>query len=158
MKYTFIVLLFVLTGWGLSAQQLAPSVLASSGSHGQAGNYSLDWTLGEATVSTSRSGDFILTQGFHQPELLVIIGSIDVDLDVEVRAFPNPVLSGINISTEETGLGYSVIDEKGQRCMGVKPLSAGGQFIDLTLAPKGMLFIHVWRKDRMIKVIKVEKL
>lgn len=43
-------------------------VISASGTHVSAHGMEMSWTVGEAVIATERSGDYILTQGFHQSE------------------------------------------------------------------------------------------
>lgn len=66
---------------GLWAQSLSPQVVASSGSYGTGGGYSLSWTVGEMAATTTLSGgSTILTQGFQQPTD-VVNGLLDLSRD-----------------------------------------------------------------------------
>lgn len=66
---------------GLWAQSLSPQVVASSGSYGTGGGYSLSWTVGEmAATATLTGGSTILTQGFQQPTD-VVNGLLDLSRD-----------------------------------------------------------------------------
>ncbi|MCB9184283.1 MAG: PKD domain-containing protein [Flavobacteriales bacterium] len=51
----------------LSAQSITPSVVGTAGGYGTAGATTLNWTVGEMSVSTLNNGSNILTQGYHQP-------------------------------------------------------------------------------------------
>ncbi len=60
------------------AQSLTPSVVASSGGFSNSANGSLSYTTGEMTmVKTFTSGSNTLTQGFQQPDSVVVIGLLD---------------------------------------------------------------------------------
>ncbi len=151
-------LVFLLAGEMVFAQKLTPEVTASAGGHAKVGNYSLDWTLGETATSTDKSGNYTLTQGFHQPGLLTIIGSIDVDLNVDVQVYPNPVLAGIHIKTSERGLSYKILDAEGKEMVKRKQLSKGTQYVDLSNASTGVLLLQIIRDHHQVKLVKIEKL
>ena len=51
-------------GW---AQQISPSVTATSGNTLQNGSVALDFTIGEPVTNSYQNGPVLLTQGFHQP-------------------------------------------------------------------------------------------
>ena len=51
------------------AQTLTPRVICSGYGAGQGGGIKLNYTVGETFVTTLRSGNTVLTQGFHQPEV-----------------------------------------------------------------------------------------
>ena len=53
-------------------QSLSPTVIASSNGSYVGATFSMDYTVGETFISTLSSGDYILTQGFHQPEFIVV--------------------------------------------------------------------------------------
>lgn len=73
MKFFYSILFVLLCIHGSTAQQLSPSVIASSGGSFQSAAFSLDYTLGETFVTTLSNGQNILTQGFHQPQVGVIV-------------------------------------------------------------------------------------
>jgi hypothetical protein len=73
MKLFYTTLLSVVAFCALTAQQLTPSVIATSGSSFQSSEFSLDYTLGETFVATLSNGSNVLTQGFHQPQAGVIV-------------------------------------------------------------------------------------
>ncbi len=66
MKFFYCIFLLVFT-FTLRAQYLSPTALVSAGSTFQSEDFELDYSLGESFTATLSGGDFILTQGFHQP-------------------------------------------------------------------------------------------
>jgi len=81
MKTKILILLFVISSTLCFAQSIHREVIASSGDHFVGANASISWTLGEIATETLTDGNYILTQGFHQPYGIVIHG---IDLDVLV--------------------------------------------------------------------------
>lgn len=79
------------------AQSITPEVVASAGEHFDNGTVQLSWTLGEVAVQTYDNGTNILTEGFHQPELLVTSIEEVSELNMSVNIFPNPSTEFINI-------------------------------------------------------------
>lgn len=62
-----------------------------------------DATLGESVISTFGTADqsTIITQGFHQPECAMTIVQIsDIQSDMNIQVFPNPVLSQLFVRYE----------------------------------------------------------
>lgn len=55
-----------------TAQSIERSVISSSGGGMGNPNLSFDFTVGEALNTTMEAGSFILTQGFHQTEILEV--------------------------------------------------------------------------------------
>ena len=56
---------------GLTAQAVAPSVIASDGGSGTAGSVRIDYTLGELAVDGLTGQRVSMTEGFHQPILRI---------------------------------------------------------------------------------------
>jgi hypothetical protein len=62
------------------SQSLSPTIIASSGGYFTGTGASLSWTLGEIATETFNNGSFILTQGFQQPVVGIVISDINLDL------------------------------------------------------------------------------
>ena len=71
------------------AQSILPEVISSTGQSFNNGSSQLDFTMGEVTTSTFNDGSTILSQGFHQPNLL-ITSIISTETNYTVAVFPNP--------------------------------------------------------------------
>jgi hypothetical protein len=84
--------IFVLIPFGASSQSVSPDVAdASSYKFSQSGIY-VDMSFGEFAVSTIRSGDQIVTQGFLQP-----ISIEQPCAAPQLVYYPNPVISSLTI-------------------------------------------------------------
>ena len=91
MKVIFIYLFLFCSLEYSIAQTINPQVISSAGNNFTNGSNHLEWTLGEPVTSTLNNGNSLLTQGFHQNNL--VISAIDnVDVDIEVTIFPNPTI------------------------------------------------------------------
>lgn len=84
-----------------SAQSLDPQVLSTAGTSFVSGGNVLDWTLGEPATFVLNDGTNLLTQGFHQPELLVTAITNIVD-NAGVTVFPNPTADFVQIQFDKT--------------------------------------------------------
>ncbi len=62
-------ILLLLTNFQIKAQSLSSFVVANAGTSAVNGALSLEWTVGEACITTLDGGNTILTQGFNQPTL-----------------------------------------------------------------------------------------
>jgi hypothetical protein len=79
MKVLYTTLFSFVAFCAITAQQLTPTVIASTGASYQSAEFSLDYTLGETFVTTLSNNTNILTQGFHQPQAGVIVeGCTDI--------------------------------------------------------------------------------
>ena len=96
----FFILVFIHAISFCRAQFISPSSLTSGGSQTTSGTYSLDYTVGDmSAVGTFQNGNYILTQGFLQPEDLnvsaPIIGKSDFSI---VSIYPNPLNEKANLN------------------------------------------------------------
>lgn len=110
--------IFLAMAWLPSKAQLVlvREVTASSGTSGTAGNITIDYTIGEAMVQTFSNGGLLLTQGFHQPEVLPpILPGGPAALDFML--YPNPALTtvkvGFNLLTDATVV-FMLVNTLGQ--------------------------------------------
>jgi hypothetical protein len=79
----------------LISQSLSPSILSSQGGSSQFEGKTIEWTLGEIFVETAKPGERIITQGFHQPLMLVKTNESQALSDFAV--YPNPVEAILHI-------------------------------------------------------------
>lgn len=83
---------------GYCSQTRAQSVIASAGGGGGGSNGFLSWTVGEVVVQTFYSDDYLLTQGFHQSNLIISSVRNVSDPSFQVSVFPNPTHEKIVIT------------------------------------------------------------
>ena len=84
-------LLLVITGF---TQRITPSVISPAGDISKSGKMYLHWTLGESAIETISSKNNIITQGFHQPLIIVkkthtVFSNGHENIDIMI--LPNPV-------------------------------------------------------------------
>lgn len=89
------------------AQSIEPEVLATNGTSYENGVAQLSWTLGEMAVATWDNGTTMLTEGFHQAEILIISAEANPS-ENEVRVFPVPTKANLTVEIP-TGMVNSVI-------------------------------------------------
>lgn len=147
-KYTFLLplMVFVLSVRG---QSLERSVIASGGAMDKAGNYSLEWTLGEPVSSTSYTDSKIYTQGFNQPYLKVKFKTIVLPslITYKLTVAPNPVQSVLNVywwTDQEPAINLRLSDAYG-RILTTKSFNvkSGNTQFDMRNMAGGMYFLQV---------------
>lgn len=98
----------------LNSQTLSPHVVAASGQSFSSPGKQIDFTIGEIVISSLTSSDKTLTQGFHQPKIL-ITGVEDPDDEFVFSLYPNPADRFVIIeSTQETEMQVHVYDIMGK--------------------------------------------
>lgn len=92
MKNLIILALVCFSFLGLNAQE----VTSAAGGTKSTADYEVSWTVGETTIKTFSEGSVTLTQGFHQPNLIVTPAKIFFD-NIEVKVYPNPTREFVTI-------------------------------------------------------------
>ncbi len=95
----FLLLGLYALGLPIQSQVLGPSVVSTAGgSATQQGTY-LAYTFGEVLVTTQKTPNYKLTQGFNQPPQIVVNGIINPNpQQLKLTAYPNPTIDELNIS------------------------------------------------------------
>ena len=155
------------------SQKLSPEVISAAGDVSKTASVSLEWTLGETVVETSKTADKHYTQGFHQTYLKVtrIFPPKNENLasEYDILIFPNPVesmleikISTENLSQEEAGkLDLFLVNISGQQLLVQKTNEKFGSiFLDMTTYPTGTYFLKAQKENGLLlktfKIIKVK--
>jgi len=134
------------------AQDSVQYVVSNAGSDFQSASTQVSWTIGEVATETLVSSNYIVSQGFHQGNLLVDRIDEDVPLDFSIRVYPNPVQDILHVETEDIDMEYRIIDVDSRvRISGT--IISELQQIDLTVLPAGTYFLQV-EKHKTHKIIK----
>jgi len=84
------------------SQSISPQVIASGGDYYVGTNASLSWTIGELITETVSNTNFILTQGFQQPNYNInAIEEPGINPLGEINIYPNPVADELNVSFKD---------------------------------------------------------
>jgi hypothetical protein len=68
----------------------AQQIVTTGGDYHQNSSGSISYTIGELAIETFSKTNNILTQGFHQTNLIAVAINELKGLDFEISAFPNP--------------------------------------------------------------------
>lgn len=82
--------ILILWSVGISAQKVYPQILSSAGNSNQTNTMTIEWTLGELSITTISGPTTMITQGFHQPRY--VITALDEILETlgKINVYPNP--------------------------------------------------------------------
>lgn len=95
----------------------AQQVVSTAGDHSENGTAQLSWTIGEIAIETLIGSNNILTQGFHQTNLIAVAVDEIPDFDFEIKAYPNPTQDYLilKISKDKLeGMQYKLYDLHGK--------------------------------------------
>ncbi|RAI99813.1 putative secreted protein (Por secretion system target) [Chitinophaga skermanii] len=91
--------IFLLSIPAFSQVQLVRQVVASSGGTNNINGVMYEYTIGEIAIVTFASGSRIVSQGFHQPEVLPK-PPLATNIASNFVAFPNPAKSTLKIQLD----------------------------------------------------------
>lgn len=142
-------------------QTLEPTVLSTAGTDAGTANAQLSWTVGETMIESYSAGSNVLTQGFHQTNL-VIIGREEPMPEFQVDVFPVPFQDQLNIRIGEhlQSVEVSIYDVRAKRVLPAWELSGNGTHnLDVTDISAGMYFLNVQHPDgTLIQSFKIQKI
>ena len=144
MKKFFLAFLFLLSYNGLSQ-----SVISSAGSSNSAGDYLISWTVGETAIATISSSSTTLTQGFHQPLLVDVLPTgIEKELQLEMRAFPNPTIDKVIFEGgDPVGIYHVRVVDKLGRVLEQKSLPYQDLVLEMSRYENGTYLVEVVEDD-----------
>jgi hypothetical protein len=152
--FTFAVILFILIPSGTYAQEL----ISTAGDVFSGNSLQIEWSLGETVIDSYTDTDVILTQGFHQPEI------IHEDIpDTLVKIYPNPFdllfyIELEEIETESNHFSMVLFDMSG-RVVFAQDIEMGSNEIHTEDIPDGIYFLKLFdAKSNLLKSVKIIKL
>jgi hypothetical protein len=155
MRFIFLVLTLLIF---ISNTVTSQTVVATQGGVCKDTNASLEWTVGEPSTETFSSSQNIITQGFHQPGL-VIVAIEEVIPEYSITVFPNPVNEQLTVTNngEEKKIFFVIVDINGKK-------AASGMFsdnrtvIDMSSLPTGVYLLRFFTANNInLKTCKVQK-
>ena len=158
MKKFFLAFLFLLSYNGLSQ-----SVISSAGSSNSAGDYLISWTVGETAIATISSSSTTLTQGFHQPLLVDVLPTgIEKELQLEMRAFPNPTFDRVMFEgSGPVGIYHVRVVDKQGRVLEQMSVNSTDLMIEMRKYNNGTYIVEVVEEDtgkrKIFNIIKTIK-
>jgi len=95
----------------------AQQVVATAGATIQTAYGGISYTIGQIATQTITTSGITLTQGFHQPKLVVSDRIDQNDFEYTIEAFPNPTADFVKLSVSADkvkGLRYLLYDNAGK--------------------------------------------
>jgi hypothetical protein len=145
----------------------AQQTFNSAGNAGLAGNFGLDWSVGELTlVKTEQNGALMFTQGVLQGDIMVFTNSSTIT-DGEMRILPNPTPGILYLQTgflQPGKLSTSLYSAQGQKLLSHEEQLTGFSVknINMTSYAAGTYFLQIMFVDatgnsrkRTYKIVKL---
>lgn len=121
----------------------------------------LDFTIGQIDFETLAQNNFILTQGFQQPNIIITNTSVDEKQIKNISVYPNPFNDVITLETSEThnNLIFELINLKGQKVLkGELLANEKTTTINSSDLNSGVYFLNIIDKNNISKQYKIVKL
>ena len=145
---------------------LEPSLISNGGEFLESNSYQLNFSIGEPITATIKGdNNYILSQGFHQPELLSVssikstIGFVE-----KIEIFPNPTTGQITVKADfldSKEINFLLFNALGQKFYRTKQsLGTNGVTLNLSLLPSGEYFLKLTNekltRQQTFKIIKAD--
>ncbi len=161
MKQSLLLWLSLLYSIGGYSQSVQSQVVGSAGDFFQTNEAQMAFTLGEVVTETFNSGELILTQGFHQTNLMVT-SLEDLAAEFQLRVFPNPTVDFLSIDALQSPESFNLelLDTSGRPLFLQRNMSQGATHqINLSNYPPGIYLLRLRTEDRKnIQTFKIVKL
>lgn len=163
-KRGIFILLIVILGLNIYAQEISHKVMVSASSVASSGGYFVSQTIGESVTKLISNEGYVFTQGFQQPSAIKITQEEHTGSGVKV--YPNPVRNTLNLELfGEKSLDYRVtIFGLNGTIYFKKDYPCRGNFyykvpIDVSNYQRGIYFVKVLTQNGMIsRLFKIEKM
>ena len=155
--------IFILVLMCFSYSSFSQQVISSAGNTSEADGYILSWTIGEGVISTVGSTETELTQGFHQPLIVdVIPTSIEKNLLLEIKAFPNPTYDKVMFEGgDPVGIYHIRVVDKLGRVLEQKSMPFQEFILEMGRYNNGTYLIEVVEdktgKRKIFNIVKSQK-
>lgn len=147
------------------AQSISRESISVAGSFTETLDYHLSFTVGETIGNTTRNSGLILTQGFEQGKIHIVLGYEDESIDLELVAYPNPTRDMVTLAVENyagSKLRYTVYSLQGVPLLANRQVELGftkRAQIDFTTLPVGLYQLVITTEDeKLVKTLKIYKL
>ena len=128
-------------------QILSPSVVSSSGASYSNGGVIMDFTLGEIVIETFSNNANILTQGFNQGIIKIVLSVSDID--IKTKIYPNPTTNFIIIELEKNvNADILVYDINGKIVIKDKLNDEQQKQLDFSFLNQGNYLLHINIADK----------
>ena len=157
---TITLLVIILLDIGLFVQPTqAQQTPATAGGTLFNGSGSISYTIGESVAQTLTNANVILTQGFHQPILSVVVVQALSGLGYTVSTFPNPTSDFVWLKIDKpsvVGLQYLLFDFKGT-LLAQKYLETNEMVVPFNHLNTGVYLLKVQDGLKEVKTFKIIK-
>ena len=160
MKKLFLLIhVLLILGAQVYSQEIRRELISTAGEFYTTSNGSLAWSMGQIAVKTCENGDFVLSQGFQQSDLVITAIRNSDQVDYNVKAFPNPVRDKLSIQTEDLKnkkLLLELYDIHGSLLL-KKKIKTSPMTISISDFSSGEYILRIIKNNKPVKSYKIIK-
>lgn len=144
-----------------NAQSFQPTVIGSAGADASFTNGFMDWTIGETVTETFSAAPGYFSQGFHQPDSVLIISVADFSAP-SFSIYPNPVVRNLflDFGNSKDFFEMEIIDPTGHVVKNVKISPNGLAQVPFQHFANGIYLVNIFNTNTQqktsYKLIKTE--
>jgi len=117
---------------------LAQEVISSQGDTYTVASSSLEFTIGEPIIASYAANDLIITQGFHQVQIIKVTTGLNVpEPELLARVYPNPAGNFLKIEIENANQTQYQIHDLSGRLIKQASLSDALSTLDISILADG---------------------
>jgi len=138
-----------------SSFAIAQNVVSSTGNSLTSETVSLDYTVGEVTITLLESEQATLDQGFHKG---LVIKTVTTTETLKVSVWPNPTSHVFNIKTKDSKIAYTLYDTT-MKDLGIKgSVPANSSLsVDISKLTTATYFLKLTDANTNTKILKIIK-
>jgi hypothetical protein len=159
-----VIVVMVFIASGALSQELSHQVMVPAAGIITAGSVDLSQTIGETAVDIFTLQDYVITQGFQQPSIILTPGTKPEGTGV--KAYPNPVSEDLTIELygeTERSFVITIVNIYGSAVRSIE-LSFTGPYWYKHVEPvgdlaPGLYLVNIVSRDKVVRrTIKIEKM
>ncbi len=144
----------------LSSKALAQNNTVSSGGVASGSNGTVSYSVGQVFYNFYMGDNGKLLQGLQQPyEVSVITGTNDLQINLKVAVYPNPVFDYLTLTIQHLELSqfsYQLLDIQG-KILNQEKLRNSITNIKMESLNNGIYFLKILNKQKQLKTYKIIK-
>jgi hypothetical protein len=156
-----LLIISLIVSYSTFAQTVSPEGIFSACDNFNNSSAQISWTIGDTQITTIKSTDITITQGFLQSNFIVTsINQLAENENIEVKVFPNPVIDILHLnfsSRDETNLYFYIYNLEGKKVYEQKVNTANKSMeIQFTSFQDGNYILKVSSEDQLfLKTFKI---
>jgi hypothetical protein len=143
----------------LHSQALELSTISSAGGSIQTNDTRLTWTIGESFTDYKTGGNFKLQEGFHQGDLLIITGTVNLPDNIGITVFPNPAKEKVTVKILGINSAFWNLELYDNKGLLIYRSKSGDMLtdIDFSSLPASLYLLKIFDNKGNYKVFNIVK-